>query len=120
MSPKTNNFIISALLFVCFILYAIIELRPAESERANNSLTKVKLLEKENDSLKRSNKELDKKFEVLQNRAERLQQIVVTANDSIIRLKQKRHEKDNAIDQFHNDELLDFFARYKTQRTIDR
>jgi hypothetical protein len=120
MSPKTNNAIISALIFVCFILYAIIELRPGQSNKADDSLVKVKQLELENDSLKRTNVELDKKFELLQEKADRLQQIVLTTNDSIIKLKQKQHEKVNAIDQFRNDELLDFFAKYKTQSTVDR
>jgi hypothetical protein len=120
MSPKTNNAIISALIFVCFILYAIIELRPGQSNRVDDSLDKVKQLQIENDSLKRNDIELDKKFELLQEKADRLQQIVLTANDSIIKLKQKQHEKVSAIDQFHSDELLDFFAGYKTQSTIDR
>jgi hypothetical protein len=120
MSPKTNNAIISALIFVCFILYAIIELRPGQSNRVDDSLDKVKQLQIENDSLKRNDIELDKKFELLQEKADRLQQIVLTANDSIIKLKQKQHEKVSAIDQFRNDELLDFFAGYKTQSTIDR
>jgi hypothetical protein len=48
---------------------------------------------------------------MLQEKADLLQQLVLTANDSIIKLKQKQHEKVNAIDQFHSDELLDFFAR---------
>jgi hypothetical protein len=120
MSPKTNNAIISALIFVCFILYAIIELRPGQSNRVDDSFDKVKRLEVENDSLKRTNIELDKKFEMLQEKADLLQQIVLTASDSIIKLKQKQHEKINTIDQFRNDELLDFFAKYKTKSTIDR
>jgi predicted RNase H-like nuclease (RuvC/YqgF family) len=111
MSPKINNAIISALIFVCFILYAIIELRPGQSNRVDDSLAKVKRLEVENDSLKRNDIELDKKFQMLQEKADLLQQLVLTANDSIIKLKQKQHEKVNAIDQFHSDELLDFFAR---------
>jgi hypothetical protein len=120
MNPKTNSVIISALIFVCFILYAVIELRPGQSNRSDASLAKVKQLEGENDSLKRNNIELDKKFEMLQEKADLLQQIVLTTNDSIIKLKQKQHEKVSAIDQFRNDELLDFFARYKTQSTVDR
>ncbi len=120
MSPKTNNAIISALIFVCFILYAIIELRPGQSNRVDDSFAKVKQLQIENDSLKRNDIELDKKFELLQEKADRLQQIVLTTSDSITKLKQKQHEKVNAIDQFHSDELLDFFAKYKTQSTIDR
>jgi hypothetical protein len=120
MSPKTNNAIISALIFVCFILYAIIELRPGQSNRVDDSLNKVKQLQIENDSLKRNDIELDKKFQMLQEKADLLQQIVLTTNDSIIKLKQKQHEKVSAIDQFHSDELLDFFSGYKTQSTIDR
>ena len=107
MSPKTNNAIISALIFVCFILYAIIELRPGQSNRVD-------------DSLKRNDIELDKKFELLQEKADRLQQLVLTTSDSIFKLTQKQHEKVNAIDQFHSGELLDFFAKYKTKSTIDR
>jgi ribonuclease HII len=120
MSPKTNNAIISALIFVCFILYAIIELRPGQSNRADASLAKVKQLEAENDSLKRNNIELDKKFEMLQEKADLLQQIVISANDSIIQLKQRRHEKINAIDQLYTDELFDFFANYNTENSTDR
>jgi hypothetical protein len=119
MGPKTNNAIISALIFVCFVLYTIIELRPASTGRVDESFAKVKQLQKENDSLKRNNVELDKKFEMLQEKADLLQQIVLTTNDSIIKLKQKQHEKVSAIDQFRNDELLDFFAEYKTQSTVN-
>jgi hypothetical protein len=113
MNPKTNSVIISALIFVCFILYAIIELRPGQSNLVDDSMAKVKRLEVENDSLKRNDIELDKKFQMLQEKADLLQQIVLTTNDSIIKLKQKKHEKVSAIDQFHSDELLDFFSRYK-------
>jgi|SRR3954469_1179512 len=120
MKPKTSNMVISALVFVCFILYAIIELRPEQSRQDNNSLTNAKQLKKENDSLKKSNADLDKKFEMLQDKADQLQIIVLTTNDSIIKLKQKQHEKINAIDKLNNNELLDFFAEYKTESTINR
>ena len=120
MELKTNNWLISLLLFTCFVLYAIIELRPAKSTKVERSNQQIKQLQQENDSLKKSNTALDKEFEVLQEKADRLQQIVISTNDSISRMKQKQHEKINRIDQFRNDELFDFFAGYKTKSAVDR
>jgi chromosome segregation ATPase len=120
MVQKTNNVIISILLFACFILYAIIELRPGQTKQLHDSSTRLKELKAANDSLKKSNAELDRRFELLQEKADRLQQLVISANDSIIRLKQKQHEKVSAIDQFHTNELLDFFANYKTDGSVNR
>lgn len=120
MGPKINNWIISLLLFTCFVLYAIIELRPSKSSKQGDSTEQIARLQKENDSLKKSNAVLDMEFERLQEKADKLQQIVIITSDSIHRLKQKQHEKINRIDQFHNDELFDFFAGYKTKSTADR
>ncbi|HSH64713.1 MAG TPA: hypothetical protein VLB84_02715 [Bacteroidia bacterium] len=120
MERKTNNWIISLLLFTCFVLYAIIELRPSKTDKVTESTTQIKLLQKENDSLKKSNAVLDKEFQRLQEKAEQLQQIVIITSDSISQLKQKQHEKVNRIDQLGTDELFDFFAGYKTQHTVDR
>jgi hypothetical protein len=120
MSLKTSNMIISALVFVCFVLYTIIELRPVRPGQLDESLNKVKQLQQENDSLKKSNADLDEEFAILQNKADRLQLIVLKTNDDIIKLKNKQHEKINAIDKLTNDELLDFFSGYKTESTSNR
>lgn len=120
MSPKTSNLTISALLFVCFILYAIIELRPAQSNRADDSSAELKRLELENDLLTQSNIELDNKYEVLHHKADSLQRIVLEISKKIIQLKKTQHEKVNAIEQLNNDELFNFFAGYKTDSTVDR
>jgi uncharacterized protein YlxW (UPF0749 family) len=120
MGQKTNNWVVSLLLFACFVMYVIIELRPSRSDADDNTKSQLEQLQKENDSLKNRNVALDKEFKRLQKKADKLQQIVILASDSIKLLKQKKYEKVNRIDQFRNDELFDFFAGYKTQGAADR
>lgn len=112
---KSNNIITSILVFVCFALYVKLELTPDCKESEKQYTAVNKRLEVENDSLRQNNKILDEKYTRLKLRADSLQQKVLQINQTIVQLKNKQHEKVNAIDTLTNDELYSFFAEFEAE-----
>lgn len=112
---KRNNIITSILLFICFALYVALELKipckNAEKECGENT----KRLEAKNDSLSKGNLVLEKKYHNLQLKADSLHEKLSSAKQTIVQLKNKQHEKVNAIDALSNDELFGFFSKFNSE-----
>jgi len=112
---KKNNIITSILLFVCFGLYVALELKvpckDAEKECGENT----KRLEAQNDSLRQRNLILDANYHNLELKADSLQENLSSTKKTIVQLKNKQHEKVNAIDALNNDELFGFFSKFNTE-----
>ncbi|MGE0638501.1 MAG: hypothetical protein AB7P01_18820 [Bacteroidia bacterium] len=112
---KSNNIFTSILLFVCFALYVAIELKIPCKNREKECGANTKRLEAQNDSLRQNNKLLDNKYQVLELKADSLQETLTSTKQTIIQLKNKQHEKVNAIDTLTNDELFGFFSKFNTE-----
>lgn len=115
---KSNNVFTSILLFVCFALYVALELKlpckDAEKEYGANT----KRIEAENDSLRNCNEALDKKYQALELKSDSLKERLSGTQQTIVQLKNKQHEKVNAIDALTNDELFGFFSKFSTKGTL--
>lgn len=114
---KSNNIFTSILLFICFAMYVAIELKLPCKDVEKECGANTKRLETENDSLKQNNKILDVKYENLQTKADSLQDKLSSTKQTIVQLKNKQHEKVNAIDALTNDELFGFFSKFNTEST---
>lgn len=112
---KSNNIFTSILLFICFALYVAIELKIPCKEGEKECGANTKRLEAENDSLRQNNKVLDKKYQALELKADSLQETLSSTKQTIVQLKNKQHEKVNAIDALTNDELFGFFSKFNTE-----
>jgi hypothetical protein len=114
---KNRNVIISILVFVCFALYVAIELKIPCKDGDKECGASTKRLETENDSLMQNSIMLDEKYEGLKLRADSIQQKVSKINQTIVQLKNKQHEKVNAIDSLDSNELYGFFSKFNTEST---
>ncbi|MGQ0827923.1 MAG: hypothetical protein ACT4ON_05975 [Bacteroidota bacterium] len=112
---KSNNIFTSILLFICFALYVAIELKIPCKDGEKECRTNTTRLEAENDSLRKNNKMLDEKYENLQAKADSLQEKLSSTKQTIVQLKNKQHEKINAIDALTNDELFGFFSKFNPE-----
>jgi hypothetical protein len=115
MAMKGDNIIISILLFICFALYVALELKVPCKEAEKECGANTKRLEAQNDSLRQNNKILDENYAGLKERADSLQHRITKINQTIVQLKNKQHEKVNAIDALTNDELFGFFSKFNTE-----
>lgn len=112
---RNNNFFTSLLVFICFAMYVAIELKVPCKEAESQCERKASRLEAENDSLKQNNKVLEDKYRKLVLRTDSLQKKLSGTRQTIIQLKNKQHEKVNAIDTLTNDELYSFFAKFEAE-----
>lgn len=112
---KNNNIFTSILLFVCFALYVAIELKIPCKQGEKECGANAKRLEAENDSLRNCNKVLDVQFHALELKTDSLQETLTSTQKTIVQLKNKQHEKVNAIDALTNDELFGFFSKFETE-----
>ncbi|HSH67800.1 MAG TPA: hypothetical protein VLB84_18810 [Bacteroidia bacterium] len=112
---KSSNVIISILVFVCFALYVAIELKTPCKDGEKECGANTKRLEAENDSLRQNNKLLDEKYMAFQLRADSLKEKMSSIQQTILQLKNKQHEKINAIDSLSNDELFGFFSKFNSE-----
>jgi hypothetical protein len=112
---KGNNIITSILLFICFSLYVALELKIPCKDGEKECGENTKRLEAKNDSINKGNLVLDKKYHSLQLKADSLQEKLSSTKQTIIQLKNKQHEKVNAIDALNNDELFGFFSKFNTE-----
>lgn len=112
---KGNNIITSILLFICFALYVALELKIPCKDGEKDCGENTKRLEAQNDSLKRSNLALDEKYHSFQEKADSLQEKLSSTKQTIVQLKNKQHEKVNAIDALTNDELFGLFSKFNTE-----
>ncbi|MCC6600857.1 MAG: hypothetical protein IT223_09315, partial [Crocinitomicaceae bacterium] len=95
---KGSNIITSTLLFICFALYVAIELKIPCKDGEKECGENTKRLEAQNDSLRQDNLVLDQKYKALELKADSIQQKLSTTKQTIVQLKNKQHEKINAID----------------------
>lgn len=112
---KSNNIFTSILVFVCFALYVALELKLPCKDGEKECGANTKRLEAVNDSLREQNTKLDEKYQVLEQKADSLQEKLSSTKETIVQLKNKQHEKVNAIDTLTNDELYSFFAEFETE-----
>lgn len=112
---KSSNVIISILVFICFALYAAIELKIPCKDGEKECGANTERLEAENDSLRQNNKVLDEKYLSFQIRADSLKERMSGIQQTILQLKNKQHEKVSAIDSLSNDELFGFFSKFNTE-----
>ena len=102
-------------MFVCFALYVAIELKIPCKEGEKECGTNTIRLEAQNDSLRQNNKLLDEKYMAFQLRADSLKEKMSGIQQTILQLKNKQHEKVNAIDSLFNDELFGFFSKFNPE-----
>lgn len=112
---KSNNIFTSILLFVCFALYVALELKMPCKDAEKEYGANTKRLEAENDSLQNCNKALDAKYQALELKKDSLQEKLSDTKQTIVQLKNKQHEKVNAIDSLNSDELYGFFTKFNTE-----
>lgn len=112
---KSSNIFISILVFICFALYVALELKLPCKDAEKECGANTKRLEEVNDSLRQKNTKLDEKYQVLEQKADSLQERLSTTKQTIVQLKNKQHEKVNAIDSLNSHELYGFFARFNTE-----
>lgn len=112
---KSNNILTSILVFICFALYVALELKLPCKDGEKECGANTKRLEAENDSLRNCNKTLDVKFHALELKSDSLQEKLSGTQQTIVQLKNKQHEKVNAIDALTNDELFGFFSKFETE-----
>lgn len=121
---NSNKIIMSLLVFICFVEYVIIELkiRRGDNLNANTNITSIntKQLEAQNDSLLKSNKILDAKYQHLQYKTDSIQNNLLQTKQSITQLKTKQYEKVNAIGNLNGNELYDYFSNFKTEDKTGR
>ncbi|MCC6837073.1 MAG: hypothetical protein IT234_00925 [Bacteroidia bacterium] len=117
---KSNNIFTSILLFVCFALYVAIELKIPCKQGEKECGANTKRLEAENDSLNQKNLVLDEKYNALQSKTDSLQKMLSSTKQTIVQLKNKQHEKVNAIDALNNDELFGFFSKFNTESSVTK
>ena len=111
---KSNNIFTSILVFVCFALYVALELKLPCKDAEKEYEANTKRLEAVNDSLRHQNTKLDEKYQVLEQKAASLQEKLSDTKQTIVQLKNKQHEKVNAIDSLNSDELYGFFSKFNT------
>lgn len=114
---KGSNIITSILLFICFALYVALELKIPCKDGEKECGENTKRLEAQNDSLRQNNLVLDEKYKALELKADSIQQKLSTTKQTIVQLKNKQHEKINAIDALTNDGLFGFFSKFNTKST---
>ena len=114
---KKNNIVTSILLFICFGLYVAIELKVPCKDGERECGVNTKRLEAQNDSLHKKNLVLDEQYSALQLKTDSLQEKLSSTKQTIVQLKNKQHEKVNAIDALDNDELFGFFSKFNTEGT---
>jgi uncharacterized protein YlxW (UPF0749 family) len=112
---KSNNIFTSILVFVCFALYVALEMKIPCKDGEKEYEANTKRLKAENDSLRKCNNVLDEKYQALEVKADSLQEKLTSTNKTIVPLKNKQHEKVNAIDTLTNDELYGFFSKFNTE-----
>lgn len=112
---KNSNIFTSILVFVCFALYVALELKLPCKDGEKECGANAKRLEAQNDSLRKCNNVLDEKYLALEVKTDSLQEKLASTNNTIVQLKNKQHEKVNAIDTLTNDELYGFFAKFETE-----
>lgn len=114
---KTHVAIIG--LCIMLIVVCIMYIRDPElSDQYEQQLqSEIKLLQEQNDSLLKTNIRLEIQASELTNQSDSLTQIYLTEYQTIVRLKSKANEKIQAIDTLSNDELFEFFARFKADTT---
>jgi hypothetical protein len=115
---KSNNIFTSILVFVCFALYLALELKLPCKDGEKECGANTKCLETQNDSLRKCNDVLDKKYQLLEVKADSLQEKLSGTQQTIVQLKNKQHEKVNAIDALTNDELFGFFSKFNSEGTL--
>ncbi len=114
---KGSSIITSILLFICFALYVAIELKIPCKDGEKECGENTKRLEAQNDSLRQNNLVMDEKYKALELKADSIQQKLSTTKQTIVQLKNKQHEKINAIDGLTNDGLFGFFSKFNTEST---
>ena len=87
---KKNNIIISILVFICFALYVALDLKLPCRDAERNCGENTKRLIIQNDSLRQSNVELDKKYYVLELKADGLQEKLSATKQTIVQIKTKQ------------------------------
>lgn len=75
----------------------------------------IEELKRENISLQQTNDLLDSKIEILETITDSLTALIDTDQLVIDKLKRKKDEKVNAIDDFTDDELYQYFTGFDTQ-----
>ena len=85
-----------------------------EGPSLSNYLETIELLEKQNDSLQLVNKGYEQRLNLLQNNRDSLKVALEQKDSDIKRLINRKYDKVLSISKYDNDELLEFFARVKT------
>ena len=94
---------------------------PCKNLNDGNYTKQIENLQKQNDSLRANNHQLDVKVRQLKSEADSLKGLVQTDQQVIKELKKKEREKVKAIRNFNHDELLMFFAEleFEADSTTD-
>lgn len=103
------------------IVIAIFLIIPAE-DSVVDQIQKIEMeeLKRENITIIQTNELLDSKVETLETITDSLAALIDIDDQIIENLKQRKYEKVNAIDDFTDDELYQYFARFSTKGTTDR
>ena len=90
---------------------------PSKNFDYENNSKQLKELQLQNDSLRKNNQQLDGQLTLLKFETDSLMILVNTDIQKINELKKNENEKINAINNFNNNELFDFFSGIKTDST---
>lgn len=107
-----------AIIGVVIVLFFII---PVEND-VIDQIQKIEIeeLKRENKTLIQTNELLDSKVELLESVTDSLTVLINEESQVIEKLKERKDEKVNAIDDFTDDELYQYFAKFSTKGTTDR
>lgn len=102
------------LVIFCYVIPA------RENEREYEINKQLKDLKVNNELLEKSNQQLTTKVDVLHIEADSLQRLIQQDSTEILTLLKAKHEKMDAINDFTDDELFQFFAGFKTNSTANQ
>ncbi|WP_271769189.1 hypothetical protein [Aquimarina algiphila] len=112
---------IPPLIAIVGVVIALFFIIPAEDD-VIEQIQKIEIeeLKRENMTLIQTNELLDSKVEILESMTDSLTSLIDVDSQVIEKLKQKKDEKVNAINDFTDDELYQYFSRLSTKGTADR
>ncbi|TSE07905.1 hypothetical protein [Aquimarina algiphila] len=104
------------LIAIAGVVIALFFIIPAEDD-VIDQIQKIEIeeLKRENKTLIQTNELLDSKVEILESMADSLTVLINVDSRVLEKLKERKDEKVSAIDDFTDDELYQYFARFDTK-----
>ena len=115
---KKNNILFSLILFLCFEIYVIAELRLPFTEK-KEFLQQVKQMKEKSDSLLNKNVMLDQSYEDLLHTADSLNLQIYFSKQTILQIENKEQKKNEVMDSSSVEQLMNYFSGFHAKVLIE-